>query len=70
MKALGEGPGKKAPKGSQGTGVQTGLSEQSKFDADNVRSAGPEANKEQARCATVMEKAGKFEFYGNSGGGY
>lgn len=68
MKSLGEGPGKKAPKGTNGASIQTGLSEHSKFDADNVRSAGPEANKEQARCATKMESAGgKFEFYGNSG---
>lgn len=58
--------GKSQPKGESGASVQSGLSSQSKFNADDVRSAGPEANKEQARCSTKMSSAGKgFEFYGN-----
>lgn len=68
MKYFGDEKGKKQPKGSTGGNVQSGLSMQSKFDADDVRSAGPEANMEQARCARKIEKVGDgFAFDGNSG---
>jgi len=64
---FGDEKGKSAPKGNKGASVQTGLSEQMKFDADNVRSAGPDANMEQARCARKTEKIAGFTFDGNSG---
>lgn len=68
MKYFGDEKGKSQPKGSTGANVQSGLSMQSKFDADDVRSAGPEKDMEQARCARKMEKvAGGFVFDGNSG---
>lgn len=67
MKYFGDEKGKSQPKGEAGASVQSGLSMHKKFDADMVRSAGPEANMEQARCERKMVKEGGFTFDGNSG---
>ncbi len=67
MKYFGDEKGKSQPKGESGASVQSGLSMQQKFDADNVRSAGPEKDMEQARCSRKMEKTNGFVFDGNSG---
>ncbi len=59
--------GKSQPKGESGASVASGLSMHQKFDADMVRSAGPEANMEQARCERKITSDGGFKFDGNSG---
>lgn len=66
MKYFGDEKGKPQPKGESGTGVNSGLSEQSKFNADQS-GRNPGNNVEQARSKSVTSSAGGgFEFMGNN----
>ncbi len=53
MKYFGDEKAKPQPKGETGASVQSGLSEQSEFDALNVRSEGPDV--EQARSPRTIK---------------
>lgn len=54
MKYFGDEKGKSAPPGTNGASVQTGMSEQSRFNGLDIRSAGPKV--EQARCTRKVIK--------------